>query len=47
VRVYGPLLLHVYGVTESTVRDEWTLAQFRAYRDFALDLMKNTRRGGL
>ena len=35
------MMLHVYGVTESEVRDEWTVAQFRHYRDFALELIKN------
>ena len=34
-------MLHVYGVTESEVRDTWTVAQWRAYRDFAVQLLKN------
>lgn len=38
-------MLHVYGVTEDTIISDWTLGQFRAYRDFALELIKN--RGGL
>lgn len=46
MRSYGPLLMHVYGVDEDTVLNEWTLGRFRAYRDFALELLKN-RRGGL
>lgn len=36
-------MLHMYGVDEDTVRTEWTLGKFRAYRDFALELMKNRR----
>jgi hypothetical protein len=41
---YGPLMLHVYGVTEDTIRTTWTLGQFRRYRDFALEIIK--ARGG-
>ncbi len=41
MRGYGPLMLHVYGVTEDTMLRDWTVGQFRAYRDFALELMKN------
>jgi hypothetical protein len=36
-------MLHMYGVSEQQIRDGWTVAQFRAYRDFALELMKNRR----
>jgi hypothetical protein len=39
-------MLHMYGVDEDTVRTEWTLGKFRAYRDFALELLKH-RQGGL
>lgn len=43
MRAHGPLLMHMYGVTEEQVLSEWTVVRWRLYRDFALELMK---RGG-
>lgn len=39
-------MLHFYGVTEQQIHESWTVAQFRFYRDFAVETIKN-RRGGL
>ena len=33
-------MLHFYGVDEATILTTWTLARFRAYRDFAMQLLK-------
>lgn len=38
-------MLHFYGVTEQHIREAWTVAQFRYYRDFAVESIKS-RQGG-
>ena len=36
---------HMFGVTEAEILDTWTVADFRRYRDAALDLLKLARGG--